>query len=126
MKPSMSPRFQASACSLSKARKSFSSCESWGAAGKVNPASRVLAAIPVTDTTMAMPKQARSTLLIAIHIGHLLFSHAARRINDIETADKYERRTSSYFCYLLYYVHLTDNRMAHLRSTEALLAITGF
>src|SRR6266568_2815208 len=129
MKPSMSPRFQASACSLSKARKSFSTCESWGAAGKFNPASRVLAAIPVTDTTMTMPKQARSTLLITIHIGHLLFSlfsHAARRINDIETADKNERRTSSYFCYLLYYVHLTDNRMGHLLSTEALLASTGF
>src|SRR5712691_4514370 len=126
MKPSMSPRFQASACSLSKARKSFSTCESGGAAGKFNPASRVLAAIPVTDTTMTMPKQARSTLLMAIHIGHLLFSHAARRINDIETGDKYERRISSYFCYLLYYVHLTDNRMGHLLSTEAPLAMNGF
>src|SRR5713101_2959921 len=123
MKPSMSPRFQASACSLSKARKSFSTCESWGAAGKVNLASRVLAAIPVTDTTMAMPKQVRNTLLIAIHIGHLFFSPAARRINDIERADKNERRISSYFCYLLYYVHLTDNRMVHLLSTEAPLAV---
>src|SRR5216684_5980698 len=109
MKPSMSPRFQASACSLSKARKSFSTCGSWDAVGKFNLASRVLAAIPVIDTTMAMPKQVRSTLLIAIHIGHLLFSHAARRINDIETGDRYERRISSYFCYLLYYVYLTDN-----------------
>src|SRR3989442_10307390 len=90
MKPSMSPRFQASTCSLSKARKSFSTCESWDAAGKFNPASRVLAAIPVTDTTMTMPKQVRSTLLMAIHIGHLLFSHAARRINDIETGDRYD------------------------------------
>src|SRR5712692_6451038 len=126
MKPSMSPRFQASACSLSKASKSFSTCESWGAAGKFSPASRVLAAIPVANTTMAMPKQVRSILLIAIHIGHLLFSHAARRIDDIETADKNERRISSYFCYLLYYVHLTDNPKNHLLSTEALLAVNGF
>src|SRR5260370_13567903 len=126
MKPSMSPRFQASACSLSKARKSFSTCESWGAAGKFNPASRVLAATPVTDMTMAMPKQVRNILLIAIHIGHLLFSHAARRIDDIETAGKYERRIPSCFCYLLYYVYLTDNPKNHPLSTEALLAITGF
>src|SRR5260370_22799273 len=94
MKPSMSPRFQASACSLSNARKSFSTCESCGAAGEFNPVSRVLAAIPVADTTMTMPKQVRSTLLVAIHIGHLLFSHAARRIDDIEPADKYEPQIS--------------------------------
>src|SRR5258708_11830295 len=126
MKPSMSPRFQASAWSLSKARKSFSTCESWDAVGKFNPASRVLAAIPVTDATMTMTKQVRNTLLIAIHIGHLLFSHAARRIDDTETGDKYERRISSYFCYLLYYVYLTGNPKNHLLSTEALLAIAGF
>lgn len=73
-----------------------------------------------------MPKQVRSTLLIAIHIGHLLFSYAVRRINDIETADKNERRISSSFCYPLYYLNLTDNPKNHLLSTEALLAITGF
>src|SRR5260370_18007556 len=126
MKPSMSPRFHASACSLSKARKSFSTCESWDAAGKVNTASRVLAAIPVTHATMTMTKQVRSTLLMAIHIGHLLFNRAARRIDDTQTGDKYERRISSFFFYLLYYLYLTDNLTTYLLVTEALLLTPVF
>jgi len=62
---------------------------------------------------------------MAIHIGHLLFNRAARRIDDTQTGDKYERRISSFFFYLLYYLYLTDNLTNYLLSTEALLATTG-